>query len=395
MEATIKATPFPSALNWAWAHELPRNLRISSATPFSILSHRAKTVGKNACRGDHGRSMQEQMVRLDTNLGISGFGSCAADASAIQSLVGTDPFHWYRERGEPGCHPQLGRNTMALWDLAGKLLDRPAYVLMGGAGTRLVPVYDASIYFSDLMPGYASNYLDRFRAEIDWGLGQGYRCFKVKIGRGMRWMPWETGYRRDLEVLHCIRTHAGPGIEIGVDANNGYGVEYTKNFIREAGFEPAWMEEMFQENVGDCLSIKALMRAKGWKTLLTDGEGQGDPEAFLPLIAARSMDVIQADMRSFGIELILQVAQWAHAQGLLVAPHNWGSVIGFYMQLHMARAVPNFFRAECDPAGNGVVHANGYTIANGFATVPDTPGFGLDYPDGIVDGAIIGDPEPA
>src|SRR3712207_8349219 len=51
---------------------------------------------------------------------------------------------------------------------------------------RSVPVYDGSIYFSDLLPDYESNWRDRFRGEIDMGRERGHRFFKVKIGRGKR-----------------------------------------------------------------------------------------------------------------------------------------------------------------------------------------------------------------
>jgi len=37
---------------------------------------------------------------------------------------------------------------MPLWDLMGKLMNKPVYELLGGAGTEKVPVYDGSIYFS-------------------------------------------------------------------------------------------------------------------------------------------------------------------------------------------------------------------------------------------------------
>ena len=76
---------------------------------------------------------------------------------------------------------------------------------------------------------------------------------------------------------------------------------------------------------------------------------------------AKAIDVLQGDMNSFGIEGILAEAAMARPQGILVAPHNWGSLLGFYLQLHVGLAVPNFYRAEHDPV----------------SSVPDAPGFGL------------------
>jgi L-alanine-DL-glutamate epimerase-like enolase superfamily enzyme len=47
------------------------------------------------------------------------------------------------------------------------------------------------------------------------------------------------------------------------------------------------------------------------------------------------------------------------------------------MQLHVGRAITNFYRAEHDPLSNTVLIADGYKIRNGSASVPDASGFGL------------------
>jgi hypothetical protein len=47
------------------------------------------------------------------------------------------------------------------------------------------------------------------------------------------------------------------------------------------------------------------------------------------------------------------------------------------MQLHVGRAVPNFYRAEHDPLSTRVLVADGYDRKNGETTVPAAPGFGL------------------
>ena len=66
----------------------------------------------------------------------------------------------------------------------------------------------------------------------------------------------------------------------------------------------------------------------------------------------------------------------ARPRGILIAPHNWGSLLGFYLQLHVGMAVPNFYRAENDPLTTDVLIAEGYRIRDGLCSVPDAPGFG-------------------
>src|SRR4029078_1259002 len=102
-----------------------------------------------------------------------------------------------------------------------------------------------------------------------------------------------------------------------------------------ADFNIAFVEEMFPEKVDECLSLKAFIREHGWQTLLADGETQSELSAFKPFIENRAIDILQGDMNHFGVEGIITEAETAQPAGIRIAPHNWGSLIGFYMQLHV------------------------------------------------------------
>jgi L-alanine-DL-glutamate epimerase-like enolase superfamily enzyme len=102
-----------------------------------------------------------------------------------------------------------------------------------------------------------------------------------------------------------------------------------------------------------------------------------DLEAFRLFMEAGAIDVFQGDMNRFGFDGILMEAAQAAEHGQRVAQHNWGSLVGFYMQLHVGRAVANFYRAEHDPLTTEVLVADGVRIEEGAATVSDVPGCGL------------------
>ncbi|HUS73500.1 MAG TPA: enolase C-terminal domain-like protein [Sedimentisphaerales bacterium] len=362
---------------WSWAKEIPRDLKITRIVGFDLVSERAKLAGKNSRLDVHGRRATDRMVRLFTNMDLEGIGNCRTGKAELAQLLGKNPFEFYKGANRRMTGP-LGSGTMPLWDLVGKVLKKPVYKLLGGAGPERVPVYDGSIYFSDLLPQYSSKPLDRFKEEIDMGMAIGHRAFKVKIGRGAKWMPPEEGYARDVAVLKTIRQHAGQKILVGVDANNGYDLAKTKRLMEELpNYNFAFLEEMFPEQIEKCLELKRFIRRHRWKTLVADGETQSKLEAYKPFIKARAIDVFQGDMNRFGFEGILTEADWCRPQGLRVAPHNWGSLVGYYMQLHVGRAITNFYRAEHDPLSNAVLIADGYDIRNGSASVPDAPGFGL------------------
>ena len=374
LQAAISTALLPL---WSWAKETPRDLKITRIVGFNLVSERSKVAGKNSRLGVHGKKANDRMVRLFTNVGLEGIGNCRTGKSELAQLLGKNPFEFYNSTNRRITGP-IGTGTMPLWDLIGKVLKKPVYELLGGAGPERVPVYDGSIYFSDLLPEYENKPLDRFKEEIDMGMAIGHRAFKVKIGRGAKWMQPKEGYARDVEVLKTIRQHAGSKILIGVDANNGYDPTKTRQLMEELpDYNFAFLEEMFPEDVETYLELKRFIRKHGWKTLIADGETQSKLDAYKPFIEARAIDVFQGDMNRFGFEGILTEAAWCKPHGLRVAPHNWGSLVGYYMQLHVGRAITNFYRAEHDPLSNEVLIADGYKIRNGSASVPEEPGFGL------------------
>ncbi len=362
---------------WAWTQDLPKDIRINRIVGFDLISRRPKLVGNNSRLGVHGDHTTDRMVRLFTNAGIEGLGYCRAGEDKLASLLARNPFDFFVQ-AQPSLKSPLGSGTMPLWDLVGKALGKPVYELLGSGGTERVRVYDGSIYFADLLPEHAGRWQDRFREEIDIGLARGHRAFKIKVGRGAKWMPAEEGFQRDKEVLQIIRRHGGPDVLLGADANNGYDLERTKRLFADLpSIDLKFAEEMFPEQVDQCLELKEYFAQHKLQTLIADGETQDNLEVFKPFIDARAIDVYQADMNRFGIEGILAEASMVKPQGLLVGPHNWGSLLGFYAILHVGRSIPNFYIAENDPADTDVLVADGYSIKDGWASVPETPGFGL------------------
>jgi L-alanine-DL-glutamate epimerase-like enolase superfamily enzyme len=359
------------------AEELPRDVRITRIVRFDLVSRRDKLVGKNSRLGEHGREARDPMIRVFTSAGLEGLGRCGANQETCAGLLGRDPFAYFRPE-ESGFVSPLRAETMVFWDLLGKVREQPVYQLLGGGGPARVPTYDGSIYFADLLPAYQDRWRERFREEIDMGLAYGHRAFKIKIGRGAKWMPAEEGFARDKEVVQLIRDHAGPEVTLAVDANNGYDLARTKRFLSELpGIDVEFIEEMFEENVEQYLDLKAFLAEQGMQVLIADGETQGALEPLLPFMEARAIDLYQLDTNRFGMEGIRREAAEAAKHGLAVVPHNWASLIGFYTTLQLGRGLPNLRWAENDLSANEILLADGYRIQDGLASVPEAPGFGL------------------
>jgi len=124
------------------AAQLPRDVKITRILGFDLPTRRSKLAGKNSQLGVHGDSSRDRMVRLFTNAGVEGLGNCRAEKEALAQLLGGNPFQDYDGPARRIAGP-LGSQTMPLWDLAGKLLKRPVYDLLGGRVARPARAWQA------------------------------------------------------------------------------------------------------------------------------------------------------------------------------------------------------------------------------------------------------------
>jgi L-alanine-DL-glutamate epimerase-like enolase superfamily enzyme len=353
-----------------------KDFTITRVTGFRHVCPRPKYIGKNAYLGDHGRETADDVLRIDTDQGLEGIGVGTVSQEDARKLIG----HTLDKYWKPGVGvvSPLGRVDHALFDLVGKALKVPAWKLIGAQGPEWVPVYDGSFYFSDLMPEYKDRGVARLLDEIDASQQLGHRAFKLKVGRGHKWMEKEAGFRRDVEVVRAVRKRIGKDAKLMVDANNGFGLETTKRWLDAVGDDLFWIEEPFPEVVAQDLELKAFMRKKGWGTRIADGESAVVVGHFDTFIEHEAIDVLQPDIRAFGLTLQWDLARKMAARpGLRLAPHNWGSFLGFYMMLVLARGIPNFLTAEQDPSASDLFDTSDFRFKEGRVRVPDTPGCGL------------------
>lgn len=361
----------------AYADELS-DVVVNRVISFEVPTRRQKFVGRNAYREPHGFTSTEQMLRVYGSNGKDGIGWSSVSREQASKLLGRRLAELVDLQHGKLVSP-LGVQTTALWDLAGKSTGRPTFVLLGCAEDEVsVPVYDGSIYFQDLLPRYQSDWRSQFRRELDHGLDQGHRVFKMKVGRGDKWMSKKEGDRRDVEVCKLVLDHLGDDGHIAVDANNGSDIVRTKQFVEEFGpTDLLFVEEMFQDDVDKCLELKQFFSQRGIGTLVADGESRSTPNEFRPYVDAGALDLLQGDMNAFGIEGIREEARMAHVKGIRVAPHNWGSILGFFAQLHVGAATDNFYMAEQDPLHTPAIVVDGFELKNGRCHIPAKPGLGL------------------
>jgi L-alanine-DL-glutamate epimerase-like enolase superfamily enzyme len=324
----------------------------------------------------HGQQTNENVLRIATDQGVEGIGVGSVKPETARLVLGRTLAEFWKPG--IGVISPLDRADHALYDVMGKALGVPAWRLLGGDGPEWVPVYDGSIYFNDLLPEHESRGVARLVEEVETSLHAGHRAFKIKVGRGFKWMEKDPGFKRDVEVVQSIRKLVGKDIKLMVDANNGYDLKTTQRWLDTVGDELFFVEEMFPEEVDQDLELKRFLKQKGWKTLVADGESAREVNHFDPFIASDALDVLQPDIRSFGLTRQWELSRKiADKPQIKLAPHNWGSHLGLHMQLILARGIPNFLIAEEDRSTSELFDTSIFEFKDGKMRVPDMPGCGL------------------
>lgn len=352
------------------------DIRIVGVLGFTHSTSRNKFIGKNARRDDHGSTATEPVVRIVTDHGLHGIGFGRVGPHEAQGLIGRSLSELWHPK--VGTRSSLGRADHALYDLVGKALDLPIWQLLGAHGPAAVPVYDTTLYFHDLLPEHASRGVGRLVDEIEQGLELGFRQFKVKVGRGARWMDVQDGFRRDIEVIKALAKAAPTGTRFMADANNQFGPEDTRRFLGEVGEHIFFIEEPFPENLEDGRELKKWMTDGQIDVLLADGETEHDPEKLFDLADQGGLDVLQPDIRALGISVQSQLAHSISSHPRLeLAPHCWGSYLGTFKMLQLARGAPGILTCEIDPMTSSLFDDSLWKIRDGSVVVPEAPGTGL------------------
>jgi L-alanine-DL-glutamate epimerase-like enolase superfamily enzyme len=352
------------------------DILVTCVVGFTHVARRRKLIGKNAKKDVHGDEAVDKVLRIYTSEGLDGVGFGNVTVHEAEGLVGLSLADLWQRIGN--ATSSIGRADHALFDLAGKALGKPSWMIMGGEGPEWVPVYDTTLYFSDLLPEFELLGVGRLLDEMDEGLREGHRAFKVKVGRGARWMDAEDGLRRDIDVVRSLSDHAGKDVQLMADANDQYGVETAKRFLGEVGDRLTFAEEMFPENVCEGVALRAWIRARGLTTLLADGESEHDPAVHEELARAGALDIVQPDIRALGLALQLSLSNaLSDVPAVSIAAHNWGSYFATYKMLQLGRSIPNFLIAELDRTYTDLVDDSEWQLKDGRIRVPDTPGCGI------------------
>ncbi len=353
---------------------------IQSVTFGHVRMQYPRLVGKNARLDTHGFGPRLETCTITTDKGARGWASLRGGfgnaAPIVPELTGrklSDVFQVSAGITDDKYLPF----DMALHDLAGIALNKPVYALLGRDTPYVTKYYSGMIYFDDLEPAHAPEGIDKLLEECRYDYELGYRQFKLKIGRGHRWMPYKEGLARDIEVTRKLAA-AFPDCEILVDGNNGFTVnEFIAYLEGIEGVPLFWIEEPFHETVDDYRKLRDWMAKAGVKSLIADGEADPDPALLDELMRQKLIDVHITDIEGLGFtnwrKLMPQLVQ----HNVQASPHAWGSLLKSYYTAHLAGGLGNTVTIEGVTSASADVDLTGYKIKDGKLIPPATPGFGL------------------
>ena len=359
--------------------------RIAVIEKVFLHGKRPRSIGRNARIGVHGPDVRDSVVRIHTEGGAVGIGVSPLDRQRAEQLLGKRLDELFRL--PDGCL-EAGRTVdLPLWDLVARLSGQPLYQLLGARGSREVELYDGSIYIDDL-EATDEEAVRIFHEEIRSGQKHGFRNFKIKIGRGARWMPIVEGLDRDVLVIHAVRDAAGPEAKILIDANMGTTLNIARQIlIRCADVGVYWFEEPFAEDIAVNQALKEFIVESGYETLVADGEF-APPHNFFRIVEEGSIDVVQHDFADYGLTWWRHTAERISPWGARCGPHTWGSIVERYAHAHFAASVPNYQLLEAGPADMPGILLDGGEMRDGKLIVPDTPGAGFDIEPEVIEKAV-------
>jgi L-alanine-DL-glutamate epimerase-like enolase superfamily enzyme len=137
-----------------YASELASNVgdldyhAIEKVTFKKVRINYPRFVGKNAIKKNHGWGYDEAVCELITNKGAKGWGVVSrgdSEKEVSEYLIGKKVSALFlAERGI--IDPIAARCDIALHDLAGNILNKPVYEIMGAAQPETTHCYSGMIY---------------------------------------------------------------------------------------------------------------------------------------------------------------------------------------------------------------------------------------------------------
>lgn len=273
----------------------------------------------------------------------------------------------------------------ALWDLAGKSLGLPVYQLLGGKFRDKIRVYMDTALYQSRLPEPKD-----FAAAAKEAVDMGFTAVKFDLDQAndpnkydhYNWTASPAEIQRMYDQMAATREAVGPNIDICADMHGRYDAITGEKVAKV--LEPLnmmWLEEPIPAENTD--AYKKITESTS--TPICAGENHYLAHGFRPLLETGAVDIIMPDLqKAGGLGEGQRIANLANLYYVPFAPHMVASYLGAMASCHVCASVPNFMILEWqiyfhkDPMFKEIVTFEGPMVENGFITLSEKPGIGVE-----------------
>ena len=334
-------------------------------------------------------------VQVETDAGITGLGESGAwgylelSAAAVEKfsdyLIGKDPlriehhwqylYRWSHFRGA-AIMGALSAIDIALWDIAGKHFDVPAYQLLGGACREKARVYYH--VFGSTREELISGCVD---AKARGFTAVGHLTPFLDESRDIPYFKTHAAKMQDaIGAVAAYREAVGNEVDLCIEIHRR--LTPAEAIVLARGIEP--YHPFFYEDpiLPDSFDAMALV-AQHIHIPIATGERLHTIYEFEALLARGAVQYVRPDVCMVGgLTHAKKIAALAEAHHVQVVPHNPLSPVSTAACLQLAACIPNFAlqeypTGELEPPKSEIVKTS-LRLEDGFLIIPDAPGIGIE-----------------
>jgi L-alanine-DL-glutamate epimerase-like enolase superfamily enzyme len=328
------------------------------------------------------------ICEVETDEGTIGIGNAALAPQLVKKtidtylaplVVGEDPFDFsyiwekmYRRThawGRRGLGMvAISAVDIALWDILGKLTNKPVFKLLGGRTKEKIPVYASKLY---------SQPIKNLQQEAENYKKQGFTMFKMRFGWGPKDGP--EGMKKNIKLVEAVREVIGYDTDLMLECYMGWNLDYSKRMIPKlVKYNPRWLEEpVIADDVNGYKELNNMNAIP-----ISGGEHEFNLFGFKQLLDLNALSYIQYDNnRVGGFTIAQKINALAEAYQVPVIPHA-GQMHNYHLTMSNFNCpIAEYFPVNDVEVGNELfyyIFKGDPSPKDGYINLDDnTPGLGL------------------
>ena len=328
------------------------------------------------------------ICEVETDEGTIGIGNAALAPQLVKKtidtylaplVVGEDPFDFsyiwekmYRRThawGRRGLGMvAISAVDIALWDILGKLTNKPVFKLLGGRTKEKIPVYASKLY---------SQPIKNLQQEAENYKKQGFTMFKMRFGWGPKDGP--EGMKKNINLVEAVREVIGYDTDLMLECYMGWNLDYSKRMIPKlVKYNPRWLEEpVIADDVNGYKELNNMNAIP-----ISGGEHEFNLFGFKQLLDLNALSYIQYDNnRVGGFTIAQKINALAEAYQVPVIPHA-GQMHNYHLTMSNFNCpIAEYFPVNDVEVGNELfyyIFKGDPSPKDGYINLDDnTPGLGL------------------